>query len=166
MDLSVLFLGVVVLEGHEPGVSDLALEQVVAVDGICEQLRHEFFLVGVFVLLDRLELFLLFVHEDYLVVLGLKVPLGVALLAGAYSQEETVVGGFELAYAVDHPRLVIVVRHERFVVGYLNRGSQIPASGCSTGSCSAAACPTFAARLIPSGTSCPLCARREESKSQ
>jgi hypothetical protein len=85
VDLSVLFLGVVVLEGHELGVSDLALEQVVAVDGIREQLRHEFFLVGVFVLLDGLELFLFFVHEDYFVVFGLKVPLGVALLAGAYS---------------------------------------------------------------------------------
>ena len=42
-------------------------------------------------------------HQDDLVVLGLKITLGISAVGGAYAQQQTVVGSFEFAYLMDHP---------------------------------------------------------------
>ena len=82
-----IFVGIEEMEVDEGWFADLALEEVVSVYGVVEELIHELLFMNVFVLLDWLELFPFLVHEDYLVVLILKISLGVCLFCWADAQE-------------------------------------------------------------------------------
>jgi hypothetical protein len=65
--------------------------------------------MAVFVVLNGFEFFLLLMHENYAIVFGLEVALGVCLAGCTETEEKGVMRCFEFAYTVDHARLVIVV---------------------------------------------------------
>ena len=80
VDFFMLFIGVEEVEKDKFGSADLALDEVILINSIIEKFIHKLLLMYIFILLDRLQFFLLLMHKHNFIILILKIPLYVGLM--------------------------------------------------------------------------------------
>ena len=80
VDFFMLFIGVEEIESDKFWSADLAFKEIVLIDGIIKKFIHKLLLMHIFILLNRLQLFLLLMHKHNFIILILKIPLCIRLM--------------------------------------------------------------------------------------